>query len=130
MSCTTLPNRHLASAYRLGPTEILSGGWLFHLPLYALGFHPVAVGGMLALNLLYQFCLHTDIVGRLGPVEWIFNTPSHHRVHHASNNEYLDRNYGGILIVWDRLFNTYAYKYPRTPISYGLSVTRSAAATP
>ena len=111
---------HFASAYRLGPTEVLSGGWLFHLPLFAAGFQPLAVGGTMALNLFYQFWLHTDIVGRLGPLEWVFNTPSHHRVHHASNPEYLDRNYGGVLIIWDRLFGTFAAEQARTPIRYGL----------
>jgi sterol desaturase/sphingolipid hydroxylase (fatty acid hydroxylase superfamily) len=93
---------------------------LFYLPLYLLGLNPLAVGGMLAVNLFYQFWLHTDLVGRLGPLEWVFNTPSHHRVHHASNSEYLDRNYGGILIVWDRLFGTYAEEHPQTRIVYGL----------
>ncbi len=58
--------------------------------------------------------------GRLGPLEWIFNTPAHHRVHHASNGEYLDRNYRGILIVWDRLFGTFAAERPETPLVYGL----------
>lgn len=111
---------HLAGALRVGATEFLSGNWLFYLPLYALGFNPVAVGGALAFNHFYQFWLHTDLVGRLGPVEWIFNTPSHHRVHHASNREYLDRNYGGILIVWDRLFGTFAAERPQTTIVYGL----------
>jgi len=111
---------HFASAYRLGPTEVLSGGWLFHLPLFVLGFNPLAVGGMLAVNLFYQFWLHTDLIGRLGPLEWILNTPSHHRVHHASNSEYLDRNYGGILIIWDRLFGTFTAEHPQTPITYGL----------
>jgi sterol desaturase/sphingolipid hydroxylase (fatty acid hydroxylase superfamily) len=111
---------HLASAFRLGATELISGGWLFYFPLYLLGLSPLAVAGMLALNLFYQFWLHTDIVGRLGPLEWILNTPAHHRVHHASNNEYLDRNYGGILIIWDRLFGTFAEERPDAPIVYGL----------
>ena len=111
---------HLASAFRLGATELFSGGWLFHLPLYWLGFNPLAVSGMLSVNLFYQFWLHTDLIGRLGPLEWIFNTPSHHRVHHASNPEYVDRNYGGILIVWDRLFGTFAQEESHTPITYGL----------
>lgn len=111
---------HLASAFRLGATETFSGGWLFYLPLYLIGFHPLAVSGMLALNLAYQFWLHTDLVGRLGPFEWILNTPSHHRVHHASNPEYVDRNYGGILIVWDRLFGTFAPERTGVPIVYGL----------
>jgi sterol desaturase/sphingolipid hydroxylase (fatty acid hydroxylase superfamily) len=111
---------HLASAFRLSVTEVISGNWLFYLPLYLVGLSPLAVGAMLAVNLFYQFWLHTDLVGRLGPLEWVFNTPSHHRVHHASNTEYLDRNYGGILIVWDRLFGTYAEEHPQTRIVYGL----------
>lgn len=111
---------HLASAFRLGATELLSGNWLFYFPLYLLGLNPVAVGAMLGINLFYQFWLHTDIVGRLGPLEWILNTPAHHRVHHASNGEYLDRNYGGILIIWDSLFGTFAQQRPEAPVVYGL----------
>jgi sterol desaturase/sphingolipid hydroxylase (fatty acid hydroxylase superfamily) len=112
---------HLASAFRLGVTELFSGNWLFYFPLYLLGLNPVAVSGMLAVNLFYQFCLHTEMVGRLGSLEWILNTPSHHRVHHASNPEYLDRNYGGIVIFWDRLFGTFAAERPQMPITYGLA---------
>jgi len=112
---------HLASAFRLGATELLSGSWLFYFPLYLLGLNPLAVSGMLAVNLFYQFWLHTEMVGRLGPLEWVLNTPAHHRVHHASNPEYLDRNYGGIVIFWDRLFGTFAAEQPRTPIVYGLA---------
>ncbi|HTV96315.1 MAG TPA: sterol desaturase family protein [Steroidobacteraceae bacterium] len=111
---------HLASAFRLSGTELLSGTWLFHIPLYLLGFNPLAVSGMMSINLLYQFSLHTDLVGRLGPLEWVLNTPAHHRVHHASNPEYIDRNYGGILIIWDRLFGTFAEEQRGTPIRYGL----------
>lgn len=111
---------HLASAFRLGATEFLSGNWLFYLPLFWLGFSPAAVSAMLAINLAWQFWLHTELIGRLGPLEWVFNTPSHHRVHHASNKAYLDRNYGGILIIWDRLFGTFAEEKPETPIVYGL----------
>lgn len=112
---------HLASAFRLGATELLSGNWLFYFPLYWLGLNPLAVAAVQALNLAYQFWLHTELVGRLGPLEWIFNTPAHHRVHHASNGEYLDRNYGGVLIVWDRLFGTFAAERHDTPIVYGLA---------
>ncbi|MDZ5649053.1 sterol desaturase family protein [Nitrospirillum sp. BR 11828] len=112
---------HLASAFRLGATETLSGGWLVYLPLYFLGFNPVAVAAMLALNLFYQFWLHTEAVGTLGPLEWVLNTPAHHRVHHASNPCYLDRNYGGVVIVWDRLFGTFAAARPEVPLTYGLA---------
>lgn len=111
---------HFASALRLGATELLSGNWLFYFPLYLIGFNPLAVGGMLGLNLFYQFWLHTDLIGRLGPLERILNTPAHHRVHHASNAEYLDRNYGGILIIWDRFFGTFAQESEQAPIVYGL----------
>jgi sterol desaturase/sphingolipid hydroxylase (fatty acid hydroxylase superfamily) len=111
---------HFASAIRLGVTEFLSGNWLFYLPLYWLGFNPIAISAALSLNLFYQFWLHTDLVGRLGPLERVFNTPSHHRVHHASNPQYLDRNYGGVLIIWDRLFGTFAAEQPHTQIVYGL----------
>ena len=111
---------HLGNAFRLGATELLSGNWLFYPPLFLVGFNPVAVGAMLAVNLFYQFWLHTEVVGQLGPLEWVFNTPSHHRVHHASNEVYLDRNYGGILIIWDRLFGTFAGQQPQTTIVYGL----------
>jgi sterol desaturase/sphingolipid hydroxylase (fatty acid hydroxylase superfamily) len=115
------PNEiHLASAYRLGVTDIFSGGWLFYVPLYLLGFNPLAVAGMLAINLFYQFWLHTDVVGKLGALEWVLNTPSHHRVHHASNATYLDRNFGGVVIVWDRLFGTFAEEHESIRIKYGL----------
>jgi sterol desaturase/sphingolipid hydroxylase (fatty acid hydroxylase superfamily) len=79
----------------------------------------VAVLTALAANLIYQFWLHTELVDKLGPLEWILNTPSHHRVHHGSNDEYLDRNHGGILIVWDRLFGT--FEPERERVVYGLT---------
>jgi len=74
-----------------------------------------------AISLLYQFWLHTELVGRLGPLEWIFNTPSHHRVHHASNPRYLDTNHAGILIIWDRLFGSFVQEDLREPPRYGLT---------
>lgn len=112
---------HFASALRLGLTELFSGNWVFFLPLYVLGLDPMAVTAMLGINLFYQFWLHTDLVGRIRPLEWVFNTPSHHRVHHASNAEYLDRNYGGILIIWDRIFGTFAEERSGQAIRYGLT---------
>jgi len=108
------------SAIRLGWTNLLSGGWLFQLPLVLAGFDPRLVFGLLAFNLHYQFFLHTESVGRLGPLEWVLNTPAHHRVHHGSNAAYLDRNFGGVLIVFDRLFGTFAAERPDDPIRYGL----------
>jgi sterol desaturase/sphingolipid hydroxylase (fatty acid hydroxylase superfamily) len=112
---------NLSAAYRLGWTAGITGHSLFYLPLVWLGFPPKAVFGMLALNLVYQFWLHTELVPRLGAFEWLFNTPSHHRVHHASNPEYLDRNYGGTLIVFDRLFGSFAAERDDAPCRYGLT---------
>lgn len=81
---------------------------VFGLPLALLGLPPAVYLVCRALNALYQFWIHTELIGPLGPAERVLNTPSHHRVHHAVNPEYLDRNYGGILIVWDRLFGSFA----------------------
>jgi hypothetical protein len=81
---------------------------VFYLPLAALGFPPVMFLTVSSIDTLYQFWIHTRLVGRLGPLEWVLNTPSHHRVHHARNPRYIDRNHGGTLIVWDRLFGTFA----------------------
>ncbi|MFI2714597.1 sterol desaturase family protein [Micromonospora sp. NPDC018662] len=92
----------------------------FWLPLALLGIPPWMIFLQQSISLLYQFFLHTERVGRLPrPIEWVFNTPSHHRVHHGSNTEYLDRNYGGILIVWDRLFGSFAPE--RAAVRYGLT---------
>lgn len=86
----------------------------------ALLFPPWMVFLAMAWNLLFQFCLHTEAVDRLPrPVEWVFNTPSHHRVHHGSQEQYLDRNYAGILIVWDRLLGTFEPEGER--VRYGLT---------
>lgn len=92
----------------------------FWLPLALLGFPPWAILLQQAVSLLYQFFLHTERVEKLWrPVEWFFNTPSHHRVHHGANPRYLDRNYGGILIVWDRLFRSFEPEGDR--VVYGLT---------
>ncbi|NMO17565.1 sterol desaturase family protein [Pyxidicoccus fallax] len=83
-------------------------GWVFWAPLALLGFHPVMIVVQQSVSLLYQYWIHTEAIGRLPrPLEWVLNTPSHHRVHHASNPRYLDKNYAGILIIWDRLFGTF-----------------------
>jgi sterol desaturase/sphingolipid hydroxylase (fatty acid hydroxylase superfamily) len=112
---------HLVAAYRLGWTSLISGSWLFYLPLVALGFHPAAVLLMLSINLAYQFWLHTDAIGKLPRwYEYVFNTPSHHRVHHAVNPAYLDRNYGGVVILFDRWLGTFAEERAAEPCRYGL----------
>ncbi|MDX1918457.1 MAG: sterol desaturase family protein [Candidatus Caenarcaniphilales bacterium] len=111
----------LSAAYRLGLFGFLAGAWIFNAPLVLLGFHPLGVVSMIALNLLYQFWLHNDIIPKLGWIEGIFNTPSNHRVHHASNEEYLDKNFGGILMIYDRLFGTYAEEPADQNLKYGIT---------
>ncbi|MFI2032364.1 sterol desaturase family protein [Streptomyces buecherae] len=94
--------------------------WPFYVPLVLCGVHPAAVAFLSGVNLVYQFWVHTERVGRLPrPVEYVFNTASHHRVHHASQGGYLDRNFGGILIVWDRMFGSFVAETER-PV-YGLT---------
>ncbi len=81
--------------------------WIFYAPVMLLGFAPWMFALMHGFNLIYQFWIHTKLVDKLGPLEWVFNTPSHHRVHHGVNEAYLDKNYGGVLIIWDRLFGSF-----------------------
>jgi len=97
---------NLSVALRQGSLQQLFS-WPFYLPLALVGFPPAMFLALQAFNTLYQFWIHTRAIGRLGPLEWVLNTPSHHRVHHARNPEYIDRNHGGTLIVWDRLFGTF-----------------------
>ena len=91
----------------------------FYLPLALLGVPPLLYGVSVSISTLYQFWIHTEAVGKLGPLELFLNTPSHHRVHHARNPQYLDKNYGAILIVWDRLFGSFAEEIER-PV-YGIT---------
>lgn len=96
--------------------------YLFWCPLALLGFDPVMIVTMMSVSLIYQFWLHTETVDRMPAwFEWLFNTPSHHRVHHASNVRYLDRNHAGVLIIWDRLFGTFSAEVPEEPVRYGLT---------
>ncbi len=113
-------SRHynLSTALRQSWTTPLTGP-VFWTPLAFVGFTPAMIFTAQAISLVYQFWIHTELIGRLGPFEWLFNTPSHHRVHHGRNVEYLDRNHGGILIVWDRLFGT--FEPERAPVDYGLT---------
>jgi sterol desaturase/sphingolipid hydroxylase (fatty acid hydroxylase superfamily) len=111
---------NFTAAIRLGWTGNLSGNFLFFLPLVWIGFEPITVIGMLGANLLYQFFIHTEFVPTLGPIEWIFNTPAQHRVHHSSNAACIDRNYGGVLSIFDRLFGTFATAPLDEPLRYGL----------
>jgi len=111
----------LPAAFRLGWTSTISGAWVAILPMALIGFHPLVVATLTVVNLRYQYFLHTEAVGKLGPLERVFNTPSHHRVHHGSNPEYLDTNFGGVLIVFDRLFGTFVEEKADNPVEYGLT---------
>jgi sterol desaturase/sphingolipid hydroxylase (fatty acid hydroxylase superfamily) len=109
---------NLTTALRQPWTSLTA--WPFYVPLVALGVHPAALAFCSSVSLVYQFWIHTERIDRMPRwFESVFNTPSHHRVHHASQGGYLDRNYGGILIVWDRLFGTFAPEVER-PV-YGLT---------
>jgi sterol desaturase/sphingolipid hydroxylase (fatty acid hydroxylase superfamily) len=92
-------------------------GWVFYLPLAMLGVPPLLFGIVALVDLLYQFWVHTEHVGKLGWFDRVFCSPSNHRVHHAVNEGYVDRNYGGILVVWDRLFGTFQEEHE--PCVYG-----------
>lgn len=96
--------------------------YFFWLWLPIVGFQPWMIMTMMSINLIFQFLQHTELVGKLGPIEWIFNTPSHHRVHHASNARYLDRNHAGTLIIWDRLFGTFQEELEVEKPKYGITV--------
>ncbi len=111
-------NFNLSTALRQPWTGATS--WVFYLPMIAVGVHPAALGFCSSANLIYQFWIHTERVDRLArPAEFVLNTPSHHRVHHGAQGGYLDRNFGGVLIVWDRFFGTFAAERQR-PV-YGLT---------
>ncbi|MEO8702868.1 MAG: sterol desaturase family protein [Kofleriaceae bacterium] len=109
---------NLSTALRQPLLTPITGPW-FWAPLPLLGFPPWMVLTAQACSLLYQFWLHTESIRSLGPLEHVLNTPSHHRVHHGKNVAYLDRNHGGILIIWDRLFGTFAWERER--VVYGLT---------
>ncbi|MEQ9437441.1 MAG: sterol desaturase family protein [Cyclobacteriaceae bacterium] len=98
---------NLSVALRQGILQTVANFWCY-LPLAILGFDTFTFLAVSALINLYQFWLHTEVVGNLGWLEYVFNTPSHHRVHHGRNPEYIDKNYGGVLILWDRMFGTFA----------------------
>ncbi|MBK7600174.1 MAG: sterol desaturase family protein [Acidobacteria bacterium] len=93
--------------------------WLFFIGLAWVGFPAKAILTMYAFNLFYQFFIHTEIIGKLPKwIELVFNTPSHHRVHHGTNPQYIDRNYAGVLIIWDRMFGS--FELEREPVRYGV----------
>jgi sterol desaturase/sphingolipid hydroxylase (fatty acid hydroxylase superfamily) len=113
-------NYNLAVALRQSWTEEFYK-FAFWLWLPIIGFEPLMIFTMMGFSLIYQFWVHTKTIKSLGPLEWVLNTPSHHRVHHASNTRYLDRNHAGILIIWDRLFGTFQKEEESDPVVYGIT---------
>ncbi|CAA0105058.1 Uncharacterised protein [BD1-7 clade bacterium] len=112
------PHFNLSVAYRHGPLDGLFP-FLFHAPLVMLGFNPIVVFFCEVMVQLFQTLLHTETIRKFPrPIEAVFNTPSHHRVHHATNRQYLDKNYAGIFIIWDRMFGTFAEE--KEPVRYGV----------
>jgi sterol desaturase/sphingolipid hydroxylase (fatty acid hydroxylase superfamily) len=112
------PWMNLTTAFRINWLSPFVG-IAFYLPVALLGVPPTFIGLALTLNLTYQFFTHTEAIGTLGPLEGILNTPSAHRVHHGSNSQYIDKNYGGVLIIWDRLFGTYEPEVEK--VRYGIT---------
>src|SRR6476646_10398679 len=112
---------NLSTALRQTWTGFLTLGFAFKLPLVLLGFHPAMIAIVGGFNLIYQFWIHTEAIGRMPRwFEAVMNTPSHHRVHHATNPRYLDRNYAGVFIVWDKLFGTFEPEVEDERIRYGI----------
>jgi sterol desaturase/sphingolipid hydroxylase (fatty acid hydroxylase superfamily) len=112
---------NLSTALRQTWTGWLALSFVFRLPLVMVGFDPAMVVFVGGINLIYQFWIHTEVIGRFPHwFEAIMNTPSHHRVHHATNPRYLDANYAGVFIVWDRLFGTFVAEVDEDPVRYGI----------
>lgn len=110
---------NLSTALRQTGTDYI--GFVFYIPLYLAGLPVEVVISVGSLNLIYQFWVHTEHIRHLGPIEWVFVTPSNHRVHHAKNPEYIDKNYGGVFILWDRLFGTFKQEAQDNPCYYGIT---------
>jgi len=110
---------NLSTALRQTGTGFLIT-WVFYIPLFLIGIPSYIFISVASINLIYQFWVHTEHIPKLGWYELFFVTPSNHRVHHAQNNEYLDKNYGGVFIIWDRLFGTFQEEIRDKPCVYGI----------
>ena len=112
---------NFTTALRQSWTFLFTGMLVLQFPLVLMGFHPALTTFVFGFNLVYQFWLHTESIGKLWkPFEYVMNTPSHHRVHHATNPRYLDANYAGTLVIWDRLFGTFVEEVDYDPPRYGI----------
>jgi len=110
---------NLSTALRQTSTGFLFG-WIFYLPLFLIGFPLEVLITVNAINLIYQFWVHTQLVHRMGVLDRVLVTPSNHRVHHAQNERYIDKNYGGMLILWDRFFGTFEDESEDEPVIFGV----------
>lgn len=112
---------NLSTALRQSWTGLFTGMFVLQAPLVLLGFHPAVIAFVFGFNLVWQFWIHTETIGKLPHwFEAVFNTPSHHRVHHATNPRYLDANYAGTLIIWDRMFGTFVEELEEDQPRYGI----------
>ena len=112
---------NLSTALRQTWTGFFSLTFLFRMPLFFLGFHPLMVLFCGGVNLIYQFWIHTEAIKRCPAwFEAVMNTPSHHRVHHGTNPRYLDANYAGVFIVWDKMFGSFVPEEDEEPVRYGI----------
>ncbi len=117
----TSQHYNLSTALRQTWTGFFALSFVFRIPLALLGFHPAMLAFVGGINLIYQFWIHTEAIGKMPRwFEAVMNTPSHHRVHHATNPVYLDRNYAGVLIVWDKLFGSFQRELESDPVHYGI----------
>jgi len=126
----TAKRLNILASMRQGWTDVVSGTWLTWIGLGFLGFSPLQTAPYFGLLLLVQAAVHNEWAPRLGPLEWVFVTPSHHRVHHSLQPAHIDRNFGGVLIVWDRLFGTFAAEGPAVLHAFGLAGFDSDASNP
>ncbi|MBT8084244.1 MAG: sterol desaturase family protein [Woeseia sp.] len=110
---------NLSTALRQTSSGFLLG-WIFYLPLFLIGLPLEVVVAVNAVDLIYQFWVHTQHIGKLGVLDRVLVTPSNHRVHHAQNERYIDKNYGGIFIIWDRLFGTFQEELDTEPVVFGV----------
>ncbi|MDO6694943.1 sterol desaturase family protein [Aliiglaciecola sp. 3_MG-2023] len=113
-------NMNFSTAMRQSLFYPIVGMWIFWLPLVILGYTPELVFAVVALNLAFQFFVHTELGPEFKALGKIFNTPTHHCVHHATNPQYIDKNYAGVLIIWDKIFDTFISSNGEAPV-YGVT---------
>jgi sterol desaturase/sphingolipid hydroxylase (fatty acid hydroxylase superfamily) len=126
----TAKRLNMLASVRQGWTDVISGTWLSWIGLGFLGFSPIQTAPYFGLLLIWQAAVHNEWVPKLGPLEWVFVTPSHHRVHHSLDKAHVDRNFGGVLIIWDRLFGTFSAEGPSVIHDFGLAGFDSDASNP